>query len=151
MIWLTNWAGRNTAGMFGPGRQFTIMARPRHWEWGMGRVDVLAPLGPLMPLMVRALKDRRGGGEEWASLSRYREAYAEHLAAHLAASDLAPLAMIVTNANGSDVATVQDGDTLCCACSKAEAAAGRCHRAWIAPFLVRAGWRVVLDGTEVKS
>lgn len=26
---------------------------------------------------------------------------------------------------------------------------GRCHRAWAAPFLVRAGWRVILDGVEV--
>lgn len=27
--------------------------------------------------------------------------------------------------------------------------AGRCHRAWVAPLLVAAGWRVVLDGEEV--
>jgi len=47
------------------------------------------------------------------------------------------------------IATVADGDTLCCACSVAEARAGRCHRTWAAQFLVRAGWRVILDGVEV--
>lgn len=31
-----------------------------------------------------------------------------------------------------------------------ERAAGRCHRAWAAPVLVAAGWRVVLDGVEVE-
>ena len=38
---------------------------------------------------------------------------------------------------------VADGDTLCCTCSRDDAAAGRC--------LVRAGWRVILDGQEVTS
>jgi len=37
----------------------------------------------------------------------------------------------------------------CCACSRAAAAAGMCHRVWAAEALARAGWRVVLDGVEV--
>lgn len=39
-----------------------------------------------------------------------------------------------------------DGDTLCCACSRAKAAKGECHRVWAAELLHEAGWRVVLDG-----
>jgi hypothetical protein len=47
-------------------------------------------------------------------------------------------------------ALVTDGDTLVCACSRAAAAEGRCHRCWAAAALVEAGWRVVLDGQEVQ-
>lgn len=143
---LTNWSSRR---LHGPGRAFTIMARPRAWEWGAGRIDVLSPLGPMGPLMERALKDRRGGEDSWPSLTRYYIAFTAHLADALAAGDISALSMLAVNANGCDVATIQDGDTLCCACSVAESRAGRCHRAWAAPFLVRAGWRVVLDGVEV--
>ena len=50
--------------------------------------------------------------------------------------------------DGGMVSEVGDDDTLCCACSVAESRAGRCHRAWAAPFLHAAGWRVVLDGRE---
>lgn len=46
---------------------------------------------------------------------------------------------------------VSDGDTLCCACSRDDAAAGRCHRVWAAAALVRAGWRVILDGKELDD
>lgn len=50
---------------------------------------------------------------------------------------------------GGEVVLVADGDSLLCACSRTDAAVARCHRAWAAPFLARAGWRVVLDGAEV--
>jgi len=40
---------------------------------------------------------------------------------------------------------VANGDTLLCACKFG----APCHRREAAPFLVRAGWRVILDGVEV--
>lgn len=49
------------------------------------------------------------------------------------------------------IVLVEDGDTLICACSRAAAARGECHRVFAAPLLAAAGWRVVLDGREVAS
>ena len=46
--------------------------------------------------------------------------------------------------------TVAGGDTLICACSRAAAAEGRCHRVWAAEVLREAGWDVVLDGHLVR-
>jgi UDP-2,3-diacylglucosamine pyrophosphatase LpxH len=75
------------------------------------------------------------------------EFYATLLVAKMGTFRLAPGELIVVTA-GEDI-LVQDGDTLCCACSRDEAAAGRCHRVWVAEALAKAGWAVVLDGVEV--
>ncbi len=42
---------------------------------------------------------------------------------------------------------VSHGDSLLCACK----VGAPCHRREAAPFLVRAGWRVILDGSEVTE
>jgi hypothetical protein len=44
---------------------------------------------------------------------------------------------------------VEDGSTLCCACSRQAALEDHCHRAWAARVLARAGWNVILDGAPV--
>ncbi len=49
------------------------------------------------------------------------------------------------------VGTVEDGATLVCACSRASAAAGRCHRVLAAEFLAAAGWEVILDGAPFAA
>lgn len=122
-IHLTNFASRKLHS----GRVFTIMARPRQWEHGEGIVDVLTPLpADLIAYQAGVI-----------SLFRYRVLFERHL-------DKVDLSPGVLSTGGDTL--VVDGDTLCCACSKAEALAERCHRAWAAPYLVRAGWRVVLDG-----
>jgi hypothetical protein len=58
---------------------------------------------------------------------------------------------LLTAWSGTNAYAVKSGDTVCCACARSERAAGRCHLAWAVPFLVRAGWRVVLDGEEVRD
>lgn len=151
-LYLSNWSSHRTPGMHGPGPKFTIMARPREWEHGGGRVPTLIPAGPTLALMDRALDERRAGGGT-AALDEYREAYCATLEVSLVG--LRPGRMMVISRDhgkkgGTLPASLWDGDTLCCACSVAEARAGRCHRTWAAPFLVRAGWRVVLDGAEVS-
>lgn len=45
---------------------------------------------------------------------------------------------------------LQDGDTLCCTCTVMRAQHSLCLRQWFSPFLVRAGWRVIRDGLEVR-
>ena len=47
---------------------------------------------------------------------------------------------------------ITDTVALCCSCSVAEAAAGRCHRAWVSEVLGKRGrWDVVLDGVPYGS
>lgn len=137
-IHVTNWSSRR---LHGPGRALTIMARPRAWERGVGRVPWLTPADS-------DLRDAKAGR---ITLDEYRsrfEAYTGGLASrgHL---DPGELAVVLYDGSGSDA--VRDGDTLCCACSRADAAAGRCHRVWAAQALARAGWRVLLDGVEVSG
>ena len=137
--------------LHGPGLVFTIMARPRSWEHGVGRVPALVPGGLTLTLMDPALTERVIGRIGPAT-DAYRAAWMRDLESALQRGVLAPGAMLWSAEAGQPpTEAVGDGDTLCCACSRAEATAGRCHRAWAAPFLVRAGWRVLLDGAEVES
>ncbi len=50
-----------------------------------------------------------------------------------------------------DMRPVEDEDTLCCACSKADAAEGKCHRVVVANVLASVGWRIVLDGEDLAQ
>lgn len=109
-LYVTNWSSRN---LHGPAKKLTIMAKPRHWEHGHGRVPALTPCaGWLGALQAGTM-----------SMEDYRGRFEARLADH----DLTPGGLVVI-ANG-DHSPVTDGDTLLCACSRANAAAGRCHRA----------------------
>lgn len=142
-IHITNHSSRK---LHGPGRRLTIMARPRRWEWGEGRVRCLMPL-PLDLDLVRS-------GQ--ITIDQYRRRFEEGLPSNrrLAPGELrfTPEADEALDLR-AEVLTqpVRDGDTLCCACSRDEAAAGRCHRVWVAAALAKAGWRVVLDGVEAPD
>ena len=139
-LYLTNVASLQTPGHKGPrDGHLTIQARPPHWARGQGRVNVLAPLGALEALMLSAIEERKSGIDRTYNRDRYHAAY-EH---HLAQNNLSPWRLGATD--GVDFWFVQDGDTLTCTCSKFV----DCHRRWAAPYLVKAGWRVVLDGVEV--
>ena len=142
-LYLSNFSSRRTPGAHGPGRVWTIMANPRQWERGIGRVAAVAPLGDaLRPLLAAALAERRAGTSGPAAAA-YRSAFD----ARLDIPDLLPGHLRgYTWEAMRDGEPVADGDTLCCACSVAHARAGECHRAWAAPHLARAGWSVVLDG-----
>lgn len=135
-IHLTNWSSRRHHG---PGRKFTIMAAPRKWEHGDGRVPTLIPL----------FSDLSDYQDDRIGIHTYQRRYEGRLQAAATMDVLSPGALSWLSPLGHDSGLVSDGDTLCCACSRADAAAGKCHRAWAAPFLVRAGWRVILDGVEV--
>lgn len=161
-IHLTNAASRKPPHR-GPGRVWTIMARPRahYGETGEGSVDSLVPEWA----WVHAVR----AGE--MPMAEYRERYM----AQLGQSDLAPgnlLARTYTcdscggsgdsrskpgvfcvycKGRGYGRGPVRNGATLLCACSRARAAAGECHRAWAAVVLARSGWRVVLDGVEIPE
>lgn len=162
-LYLSNWASRNSPGMWGPGGQYTIMLKPRpqYGELGQGAVKALVPTGDLSTLLDAALKERRdqGVGEHLAIYRAAFEARLRTLSECLGDREnpgvgLGPGCLQVYRLPVDGVTLhdlVGDGDTLCCACSRAEAAAGRCHRAWAAPFLKRAGWRVILDGVDISK
>ena len=144
-LYLSNFASHRTPGVHGPGRLYTIMARPRKWEHGAGRVSAFVPPDP--DELVRVIAARRQGLTDL--VGAYREGVIRAWALNYEDYGHAPGELLAYCADGVE-APVLDGATLCCACSVDEARAGRCHRAWAAPFLVRAGWRVVLDGVEVS-
>jgi len=137
-LYLSNWSSRATPGHHGPGRKLSIMSMPRHWEHGDGRVWDLVPLSEYVR---RAKAD-----PSW--MPEYRARYVEGLMpGFLRPGQLgAELVMHDGPALGFRDVDVADGDTLCCACSRAAAARGECHRVWAAAALKAAGWRVVLDG-----
>ena len=131
-IYLTNWSSPK---LHGPGRKLTIMTHPRHWEKGEGLVPSCRPT----PDMVSKMKRKEASWDELR----------EHVLARVQGQGHRPgeLWAIVL---GQSVA-VNDGDTLCCSCSRTDAAQGRCHRAFVAEALVRSGWSVVLDGEELEA
>jgi hypothetical protein len=139
-VYLSNWSSSKTPGHHGPGRKLTIMARPRAWEMGVGCVPWLTP-------NANDLVDVKAGR---MTLDQYKQRFEESVALHERHGHLRPDDLAIgrlTVGWGS----VVDGDTLCCACSRDEASAGRCHRVWSAHALARSGWRVILDGVELHA
>jgi hypothetical protein len=118
----------------GRGIHWTIMATPRihYGELGSGRVKVLAPS--------TALRSGILSGE--LAEAAYRDGYI----AQLNGARIAPGELLATVEDTGENILVQDGDTLTCACSRASAAAGRCHRVWAAEALTAAGWTCIVDG-----
>lgn len=126
---VTNWSSTT---LHGPGRQLTIMARPRPWEWGDGRVAALTP----DPFDLDAARAGR------LSVESYRTRFI----ARVEPASIRPGRLPFDRAGALHF--VADGDTLLCACGREAAARGECHRVWAAGLLRLAGWRVVLDGDD---
>lgn len=132
-IHIANWSSTR---LHGPGPKLTIMARPRPWERGDGTVLALVPRS-------RDLDAVKAGR---ISLPEYRSRYELDVASR--AADLAPGVLLFERDSSF---LVPDGSTLLCACPRDQALKGRCHRAWAAEALARAGWRVIADGREVGA
>lgn len=133
-IYLANWSSKRHHG---PGRKLSIMARPRVWEQGDGRVAILVP-------DAGALAAVKAGS---VSIERYFADYCSDLAyvTERIPDRLSPGQLEFIQWHTLDRHLVADGDTLLCAC----AVGAPCHRREAAPFLARAGWRVILDGVEM--
>ena len=129
-LYLTNWSSPK---LHGPGRKLTIMTHPRHWEKGDGVVPSCRPAADML-LRVKQ------GGVTWGDLRT-------HVLARVRGQGHKPgdLWAIVMG----QTVPVAAGDTLCCGCSKQDAAEGRCHRTYVAEVLSKAGWRVILDGEDL--
>lgn len=136
-IYLTNFASRRPPHR-GPGRVWSIMAKPRRWEHGDGSVWRLTP----RPTDLAAV---RSGAIDFAE---YRRRFDRDVLARLP-DDIAPGHLDALMLGSGNRVPVADGDTMCCACSREVAARGECHRVWAADLLVESGWRVILDGVEL--
>jgi len=134
-LYVTNWSSRKLQG---PGRKWTIMAKPRRWERGDGVIESFVPDAGDLGL-VRA-------GE--ISMEEYRRRFMARDWAPIGPGQLTALIKLWTSGIYRRF-EVADGDTLCCACSREAAARGECHRVWAAELLHRAGWRVILDGRQI--
>lgn len=134
------------------GAALTIMAMPRpvYGEHGDGRVPWLVPSGASLTLLEEALA-ARGTPSEGDAVAAYRAAFEGQLRDALQRGELAPgrLGYAVERRGNAPRSPVLPGATLCCACSRDRSLAGACHRAWSAPYLLRAGWEVILDGLPV--
>ncbi len=133
IIYLSNWSSYRTPGMHGPGRKWSIMANPRHWEKGDGIIHACTPLlEDLLTLQSGAM-----------GLNEYRLRCETRW-------DIWPGAFLPGNLRTHTARTpirkpspiVVSGDTLCCGCGRTKP----CHRVWLAPRLHHAGWSVILDG-----
>jgi len=135
-IHITNWSSPN---LHGPGRKINIMERPRYWEFGDGRCRQLTPSDAIFD----AAKNKP------IDMETYRTRYIAQLFDMAQDGGLQPNSLCV-GAYRHPSSLVLGGDTLLCACSKAAASRGECHRVWAAEILVKAGWNVILDGKEIQ-
>ncbi len=148
---VTNW---HSSTLHGPGRAFTVAPRPVAWERGRGRVSVLSVQTPAeFKLLGRVEEAREAVGDLspiHATVRDLRRALEARWALLLAEGALAPGKLGAPTADPDVLMSLQDGDTVCCSCTVIDALCGLCLRWWFAPFLVRAGWKVVRDGQEVE-
>lgn len=146
-----------TKASAGPGRLLSIMRcpRPEYGEAGCGRVISLMPKRELLE-RTKARIEQVGRAAVWPDyVAELREQWNAALLVPGRLSFGVPVAPDANNAIRWDHdywaarGPVEDGDTLMCSCSVADADAGHCHRVEAARWLADAGWRVILDGRDV--
>lgn len=138
-VYLTNWSSNS---LHGPDRKLSIMAAPRVWEHGDGRVPSLTP----DVAQLYALREGR------ITVELYRAGYIAQVNETMLRSGTSTFAspLVEHPRQKLSPSRLRDGDTLLCACSRDRAAAGQCHRVWAAQMLWPL-WRVILDGVELPE
>jgi len=119
------------------------MAAPREWEIGDGIIETLRPDATDL----YCLKERGLSLREY--FIRFEKKMAERLAEGLLAPDM--LSATLYQGRFASSFPVPSGATACCSCPRpgSERRVHRCHLEWAAPYLVRAGWEVVLYGRKI--
>jgi len=138
-------AGFQARTFHGPGRKLCAMALPRRWEHGDGRVAVAAPFEDDL----RAVQATGDLAAYRAACERRWQTFAE-----LGRFERDRFRCVVHADPGPrpTQSPVVDGDTLFCACAAPDSPRWKhpCHLEILAPFLVRAGWDVVLWGRRIE-
>jgi hypothetical protein len=115
------------------------MTKPRWFELGDGRCLDAAPGRDDF----EAVNAGRISPDEYRSRCESRWDYCHDQ------DGLAPGRLLWGREPGYPAAgNVEDGDTLICSCPRIDSPkrTRQCHLEWLAPYLVRAGWDVVLYG-----
>ncbi len=139
-LYLTNWSSRT---MHGPGRQIAAMAVPPKWA-DVAVPELAADAEDLWKIQGAHERFTLGKitAEQWNVCLRWYRARCESkwTAAGLKSISTADLGLT-------------DGDTLCCTCARPDSPKREhpCHLELLAPFLVMAGWDVVLHGRRLTS
>ena len=137
---LTNWASR---AEHGPGTKISAMAKPLAWMSAYG----IAPNAAPHLLDLEAIRSDTITIEEYTARCVARWAYFAALDRYL------PGKFDSVRPEGGRRMNIKiaDGDSLLCTCPRRGSHRWRrpCHLESLAPFLVRAGWRVLLYGEEV--
>ena len=134
-LYLTNWS---SSKQHGPGLKLCAMASPRTWERGEGFVAHARPSYPHL----KALKRHELEFGAYKDLTTATFEQREKL--------LGPGDLVWTAYELGKHGLIKDGDTLLCSCARPNSPRRKheCHLEWLAPCLVRAGWRVILYGEE---
>lgn len=162
MLYLTNFArvtavraGSNRfAREVGPGHAFGIMRHWRLWE----DMAVAGHIVSLMPTAARLSAFKAGAVTFDAYATGLRASWAQRVRDGVYAPGRLRYGTVLVGAGREAGAQwdgvwwealgeVEDGATLCCCCADAD----RCHRSVAAEVLAASGWRVVLDGVEVRG
>lgn len=139
-LYLTNWSSRS---LHGPGRKLCAMAAPRRWERGYGGIYCCSPT-------MKALREVQ---RTW-DLAEYRFACESWFRSFRGEDDrMRPGELVCFYWGREGTGPVNDGDSLLCACARpgSPKRTHPCHLELLTPFLVRAGWDVVLHGRRVTS
>ncbi len=152
VLYLTNLSSRK---WHGPGRLICAMAKPPHHHRGDGRCLSCAPFADDLAAVREALAGPDDAGQHRAALAVYRGAFEAGCDDRVAVDRYLPgsLSWVVWASGGARAyqEIVNTGDTLFCACARPGSKARRtpCHLELLVPYLVRAGWDVMLDGCRV--
>jgi len=139
LIYISNWSSSRTPGHHGTsGRKFSVMVKTPDYVVPDGKVTALVP----------SEKDLWAARQGKITSEIYKQRYMKQLWDTL--PSLKPGELFYTE-HGAGEQLVQDGDTLCCVCSRRDSADDKCHRAWAAQVLKEAGWTVILDGKKLRD
>lgn len=135
---------------------YTIQAvpNPLRGELMDGRVTLLTPTLEEWDIGSRIVAARREGRPvDSDAVAAYRGSMEARWEGATQAGHIGPGGLTWHLHRGAPgaCAAVPASAVLTCSCSRAHARAGECHRAWAAPYLVRGGWDVYLDGLRVTA
>lgn len=135
LIYITSGAKADLPGHRGPGRDLSIMSQRNRGT--LPRV----PAARIDDAARFLLHSRQ------IEIVKFKERYCALMEGRVARGSCAPGTLSRISPPDWTPEPVNAGDTLICSC--AARSDDECHRFWLAPYLLAAGWRVVLDGKDL--
>ncbi len=135
VLYVASMSRADEPGWSGPGRRLSIMANRRAYpnlpRVSQARIDVGA-------------RYRLHAGD--MGFLRFKDRCIELISTRAERGAYMPGRLFAVVPPAWIQVLVEPGDTLVCGCASLD---DRCHRTWLAPYLVASGWRVILDGRDL--